>query len=168
MNGISEKQYHNKIDSHPRWKRNPINARYNPVISWVVKDAEWCALVVSKAWKQTQVLSFRRSTFSAWEPIPSRTAWFSLPRSEHAGPARGVNLPHIFNTDEVASSSSHSQHLQSEEREEDNNCFQCAHTSLRIQKLFSFMDMELRLPHTAQHVLSCQTPFELLWRQPHG
>lgn len=160
MNGISEKQYYNKIDSHPRWKRNPINSRYNPVISWVVKDAEWCALetcwcykLYSKVWKQTQVLSFRRSTFSAWEPIPGRTEWFSLPRNEHAGPARGVNLPHIFDTDEVASSSSHSQHVQSEEREEDNNCFQSAHTSLWIQKLFSFMDMDLWLPHTAQHVI---------------
>lgn len=69
------------------------------------------------------------------------------------GPARGMNLPHTFNTDEVASSSLHSQHLQSEEREEDNNCFQGAHTSLWIQKPFSFIDMELRLPQTAQHVI---------------
>lgn len=107
----------------------------------------------SKAWKQTQVLSFRRSTFSAWEPIPGRTGWFSLPRSEHAGPARGVNFPHIFDTDEVASSSLHCQHLHSEEKEEDNNGFQSAHTSLRTQKLFSFMDTDLRLPHTAQHVI---------------
>lgn len=106
----------------------------------------------SKAWKQAQNLSFRRSTFSAWEPIPGRAGWFSLPRSEPRGQP-GACFPHVFDTDEVASSSLHSQHLHSEEKEEDNNGFQSAHTSLWTQKLFSFMDTDFGY-HTLHSMLN--------------
>lgn len=48
----------------PRWKRNPINSRYNPVISWAVKDAKWCAL--ETCWS-TSYHQRREASPSTWK-----------------------------------------------------------------------------------------------------